>query len=197
MPIIIVENTPPFKSLPNIAPDFGNDWMSNAHEIQLPPAISWVPEPSIIIAIISLVLLITSCIFWAWYRSRQSTLYCRQAHANLDVIEQRLHAGDLHALADIPGLLKQVALSRWPRTALIELDHQGWFEFWRASASVAPPSFIHALAYQSREDIEALSCDQRLQLVHWSRNWIEEHQLYVGYSVAQLTRQSEASPEGA
>ncbi len=188
-----IENTQPFKTLPNITPDFGNDWMSNAHEVALPEAINYMPQSSIVFWFLFLMVMVTSCALWGWYRSRQSTLYCRQAQAELNLIEERLNDGHHRELARIPGLLKQVAFSRWPRADLIDLKTDDWFQFWCASSPTTPPSFIVDIAYWKNSDVEAIENSQQEALLTWGRIWIDSHLNYVECSVAQLTGTAESS----
>ncbi|MGH1372399.1 MAG: DUF4381 domain-containing protein [Cellvibrionaceae bacterium] len=187
MPVEFFTHSQPFKTLPNIAPDFGNDWMSNAHEISLPENSGYLPEASIIVWLLFLVLVFVACGCWAWYRFRQSRLYIRQAQAQLNLIEARLDLGHHHELAGIPGLLKQVAFSRWARTELVGLNAEEWLQFWRASSPTSPPSFIADLAYRKTSEVEAMTANQRRELIDWSRTWISAHHQYVGVSVAQLS----------
>lgn len=187
------DSTPPFKSLPNIAPDFGNDWLSNAHEISLPEAVSAMPQLSVLLWGLLLLLLVIGCGVWARYRSHRSVLYRRQALIELKVIEARLESGQYEELAKISSVLKRVALTVWPRTDVVDMGRDEWLQFWCATSATAPPSSIADLAYQELAEVEAIGSDHRQQILLWSRTWIANHRDYLDRSVAQLLMQNESN----
>lgn len=183
----------PFRSLPNIAPDFGNDWLSNAHEIALPEAVSAMPQLSVLLWGLLLFLLVFGCGVWARYRSYRSFLYRRQALNEFKTIEASLESGQYGELAKVSSVLKRVALTVWPRIDVVQMGRDEWLHFLSATSTTAPPSLIADLAYQELSDVEAIGADRRRQILEWSHAWISNHHDYLDRSIAQLLMQNSSN----
>lgn len=186
MSLFRVEHSQKFKELPAIAPDFGNDWLSNAHEISLPDSVSYVPQTQVLVwlSLLGLILLVYGG--WTLLRRHQALRYQRQALTELQSIGEKTHVGSHDAVARIPELLKQVAFSVWPRSELIVLDTHAWLNLWRATSTTAPPEVIAAIGYRSAEQLETLSAEQRAEILAWALHWISGHRDYRHRSIVEL-----------
>jgi hypothetical protein len=97
-------------------------------DIHLPEPISWwPPAPGIIIGSI---LLLIMCGYLVFYFSTQKTRKIKQmALEQLSWIEKSHHQNTAQTIAEISILLKQVALTFYPRTEVASLDGEAWILF--------------------------------------------------------------------
>lgn len=186
IPAARVEQSKSFRELPNIAPDFGNDWLSNAQEVSLPSAISYAPATSTLSWLLVLIVALLGCGIWVLIRRHQARLYQRQAATALDEIQRQIDCGQSVALGRIPELLKQAAFCLWPRSELIAFDSNDWLQFWQATADTAPPGSISSIGYQSEVTLAAIALDEQAAIIAWSRLWIIQHRSYRHQSISQL-----------
>jgi|GEM_PF-3058585 len=186
IPAAGVEQSKSFRELPNIAPDFGNDWLSNAQEISLPSTISYAPAASTLSWLLVLIVVLLGCGIWVLIRRHQARLYQRQAAIALDEIQRQVERGQSIALGRIPELLKQAAFCLWSRAELIAFDTNDWLQFWQATADTAPPSSINSIGYQSEMTLAAMALDEQKAIIAWSRLWISQHRSYRHQSISQL-----------
>jgi len=105
--------------------------LQRLHEIVAPAPASWVPQT--VGWYVLGVLLLLGLTWWAvlWYRRRRANRYRGVALAELDRI-RRLAAqpsSRIHALRDLPVLVKRVALSFGPRTRVASLAGDDWLHF--------------------------------------------------------------------
>lgn len=175
-----------FRQLPNLPSEFGNQWLSNAHEIILPDTLSWFPQAPAWAWLGMLVLMIALCCVWNGWLTYRSRHYQRQA---LQYCEQWLSSNQTASpavLVRYPELLKQVAHCVWPRDDLVPLSTHDWQRFWQNTSLLVPPAQLSTLAYRSESQLKALTADECQQLWAWCRDWIEHHRAFRHRTVAQL-----------
>ncbi len=102
--------------------------------------------------------------------------YRRQALKLLITIENRFHSSqEVACVNDTMILLKQVALTTYPRAAVAELSGELWLQFLDSKvekASFTPISDTLFLAlYQNKID----QPEQVVQVFNNARNWIKHH----------------------
>ncbi len=184
-----------FRQLPNLPSEFGNSWMSNAHEILLPDELSWFPQTAAWTWLGILVAMMAICLVWSWWQSYQSRRYQRQALQRLEQWRVAERIASPEVLAGYPELLKQVAYCIWPREDLVSLSADDWRAFWRNTSVSTPPSLLPHLAYQSEHTLKALGSDECLQLWSWCREWVDGHRQFRHQTVAQLVQEKADSNE--
>ncbi len=189
-----------FRQLPNLPSEFGNQWLSNAHEILLPEQLSWFPHTAAWVWLGILALMLSLCLLWLWWQSYQSRRYQRQA---LQQLQQWADVDQIAApevLVLYPELLKQVAYCVWCREDLVSMSAEDWHCFWRNSSSMEPPPLLASLAYQSRDTLAGLDAQACQNLWAWCRRWVERHRQFRHHTVAQLLDRglaSKVSSQGA
>lgn len=158
---------------------FGNYNLHGIEEVQLPDAISWMPQ-TIGWKILALCLLLGFCFFVyrkvkKWWRNR----YRREALKQLAQLE--LTEDAYTVVSRLPFLLKATALQRYPREDIASLSGERWLAF--LSDHYPGPTFNDALghqlitiAYQSKPQW-ALSDQDANRLVDRARAWIKKHQV--------------------
>lgn len=114
-----------------------------------------------------------------WRRDR----YRREALARLEQL--RTHSDELHALRELPGLLKRVALSMQGQKSLISsaaaaaLGNSEWQTFLQAHVDQQlPDEFaqqLATLAYAPDATLLALSAPRRDALFDTCKLWVERH----------------------
>lgn len=105
--------------------------LQGLHEIVAPAPASWVPQT--VGWYVLGVLILLGLTWWAalWYRRRQANRYRGVALAELDRIRRLATqpSSRIHALRDLPVLVKRVALSFAPRTRVASLAGDDWLHF--------------------------------------------------------------------
>ena len=184
-----------FRQLPNLPSEFGNQWLSNAHEIILPDQLSWIPQTAAWVWLGILMVMMAVCLLWNGWQSYQGRRYQRQARQQLNQWSVTEQLASPEILATYPELLKQVAYCVWPREDLVSLSADDWQVFWRNTSIATPPPLLPNLAYQSEQTLKALNGDECQQLWTWCRDWIDGHRQFRHHSVTQLVQQNTGSNE--
>lgn len=105
--------------------------LDNLHDLALPPPIAWwPPAPGWWILAVLLLIALAFALRWAW-RCYQHTAPKRAALKQLKQHWQayQQHQNGLQLLRDIEILLKQMALSHFPRQQVAPLHGQTWLQF--------------------------------------------------------------------
>jgi hypothetical protein len=146
--------------------------LENLHDLVMPPPVPWwPPAPGWLLIGTALVIVL------AWWLIRvirhwQSNSYRREALALLEKFDG--------AGAELPILIKRVALSAYPRERVASLTGEEWLAFLdrtgRTEAFTAGPGrWLARLAYEPRL-IASLSPAELNELRAAARDWILRHQ---------------------
>ena len=155
---------------PDLPEDFGNPWMSNLEEIQIPQRISFTPETIGWYLLAGGLVLILLWLAWRGWRRWRANAYRRRALEELTVIESP---------ARLSELLKRVALAAYPRTNVAGLYGEAWLGF--LDRTLGTTDFTHGagrpladLAYDPAA-AGRLSEQERNALSGLARRWIVRH----------------------
>ena len=158
---------------------FGNYNLHGIEEVQLPDAISWMPQ-TLGWKVLFVFLLLGLCFFLfrkvkLWWRNR----YRREALRQL--AQLALTESPSTVVSRLPFLLKATALQRYPRADIASLSGERWLEF--LSKHYLGPTFNDALGqqlititYQHPEQC-TLSDEEAAELVNRARQWIKTHRV--------------------
>ena len=155
---------------PDLPEDFGNPWMSNLEEIELPEPVPFSFETPGWTLLLAVALGLLVWLVWRAWRRWRANAYRRRALEELTVIESP---------ARLSELLKRVALVAYPRTNVAGLYGEAWLGFLdrtlrttdftrgagRPLADLAyDPAAAGRLSEQERSDLSGLA-----------RRWILRH----------------------
>ena len=107
---------------PELPDDFGNPWMANLEEIELPESVPFVPETVGWTLLAGVLVLVLLWLAWRLLKRWRADAYRREALRELGQIESTSPEG-------LPELLKRVALAAYPRTQVAELSGEAWLGF--------------------------------------------------------------------
>lgn len=149
--------------------------VAQLQDLALPAAISpWPQTPLSLALCVVFGLLLIGLAGWQlrrWHANR----YRRRALAALDTLQRRCGA-DPTCLAELPVLLKLVALQAWPRERVAALSGPYWLAFIRQQCpGHHVPEALAELAYWPAERIAALGQDERAALLYAARTWLRHH----------------------
>lgn len=166
---------------PDLPRDFGNPWMSNLREIDLPDPVPMTPEALGWWIVLALVLAALSALFVRALRRRRANAYRREALRALDTVANAaaVPASRAGALSDLAALVKRTALSAYPRTRVASLSGPSWLAFLDGTLgttefSSGPGRQLPAFAYSSAAAGHASDDDVRA-LLALTRRWIRHH----------------------
>jgi hypothetical protein len=155
--------------------------LDQLHDIVEPVAISWWPPTTgfwLLLAIVLVWCLAMGLRSWIRY---QRNAYRREALAQLDEIEHRIHASGSKdaALIAIAQLLKRVALTACPREKVAALTGVCWLTFLDKSGNTnrftrGPAAAIGRACWQMSTDI-SLSAQELTEISTTARHWIVRH----------------------
>jgi len=159
-----------------------NSSLEKLHEIILPDPVSWMPQTIGWYAIFGLILFVAGWWVYRSLRHYRTNRYRGLALEELVVIEQGLKRPEerAKALAEIPVLLKGVALSAFPRSEVAGLSGEKWLAF--LDKTMGGKNFTEGegrllpeLAYAPVQRIARLSDEQIGKLIQLARRWIKVH----------------------
>jgi len=167
--------------------NFGNDWLSNMHEIGLPEAVSWLSWTPFSAGLLLLLLLGGLRALWRYCGAWCQNQYRRQARQQL----QQLHAlrtqqGQRVAAAQgLAQLVRQVALTAWPRGDVAALLGDAWLDFLHTTGggAEAVPELLAQLSSLPASHLEQLSGVQWQALIDWTDQWIRCHRVALDDSL--------------
>ena len=156
--------------------------LSGLQEIPLPPPVPYTPQTAGWV-ILDLFLVAAICYAgWRWRRRRIANRYRRAAMARLQEVEALLAvpARRGEALAAIPPLVKQTALSFLPRNAVAGLSNNEWLvcldrTYPPGGFARGPGRLLPRLAYGAPADVARISIVEVTDLLSLVRNWIAHH----------------------
>ncbi|NND00503.1 MAG: DUF4381 domain-containing protein [Gammaproteobacteria bacterium] len=159
------------------ADTFGNYLIHGIDEIVLPPAISWWPAApgwqllGILILVGLAWLIVRRARHWRQNRYRRTALR--------KINQYSRSAGQRHAIAALPRLIKATALQAYPRHQVASLSGPDWLRF--LDDRYDGPSFSEGLgekllsvAYMPEEQWR-LDNEQGEALLQMARQWISSH----------------------
>lgn len=158
--------------------NFGNDWLSNMHQVYLPDAIdAWPQGP---VWWLFIVLVVSGGLVWLRQQLQrwQNNAYRRQGLQQLGKLKTGIINGDVKALRQLPELLRQVALVAWPRRQIVPLVGDAWLAFLSKHHSVKPPAVLAELAYLPDADLHNIDSQQAQDILDWCQQWITGHRTY-------------------
>ena len=157
---------------PELPDEFGNPWMANLEEIELPEPVPFTPETVGWTLLAGVLLLVLLWLVWRLLKRWQADAYRREAAKELQEIENSGPEG-------LPELLKRVALAAYPRTQVAELSRDAWLGF--LDGTLGTTDFTQGvgrvlpdLAYDSAAAGRMTSQETR-ELFGLSKRWIRSH----------------------
>ena len=158
--------------------------LEGLHDIVVPQAVAWTPQTVGWYVLLVTVLAIAARVAVMRRRRRIVNRYRREALDVLAVIENDVATPELRsaALARLPALLKQVALSVVSRAEAASLTGEKWLTFLDDGYggdgfTRGPGRLLPTLAYRSSDTLEAISDQQATELLDLTRLWIRSHDL--------------------
>jgi len=157
--------------------------LADLHDLAVPEAIPWGPQTAgwYVLFLVVLVLLV-----WLGMRAlkkRSANRYRVVALEELAAIEVSLGSSDNRApaLAQLPILVKRVALSFTPRESVASLSGSSWLTFlddsYQGSGfSEGPGRLLADLAYARPAALEEVDSKTAADLIGVVRSWIRTHQ---------------------
>jgi hypothetical protein len=151
-------------------------------DIAVPPPVSLVPQTW---GWAALAVIIVALVAWGlvrWHRHRKANRYRREALAELAQIERDIDANAGEALAEIPPLLKRVALAAWPRSRVASLTQTNWVDFLQATEAEARlpaplAKLLDDIEYRSPAARAAIAADDARACARVAKHWIEAHRV--------------------
>ena len=176
--------------------EFGNYLLHGIDEVQLPEAVSWLPQ-TLAWKVLGALLALWACYFvYQKYRLWRANHYRRYALRQLSHLER--HSETLErqneiwaqAIKRLPELLKATALQAYPRTEIAHLSGVEWLNMldrkFGSPLFLAPEGFstpagkaLLVIAYQPEESWQ-LDNNQCQQLMGLARRWIKGHKVETG-----------------
>lgn len=160
--------------------------LSGLQEIPLPPSVPYTPQ-TVGWLFLGLFLLGAICYAgWRWRRWQVANRYRRAAMARLREVEALLadSAKRSEALAAIPPLVKQTALSFLPRQEIAGLSNNDWLVFLDRTYppggfAQGPGRLLPRLAYGAPADLALIPISEVTDLLSLVRRWITHHHARV------------------
>ncbi|WP_323815663.1 DUF4381 domain-containing protein [Cellvibrio sp. NN19] len=148
-------------------------------ELPLPPVVPYTPQTIGWVILAAVVIVLICWNLWRNYQYRLANRYRVEALAELDQIEQALGSHP-SAAAQLPTLIKRVALTAAPRADIAALSGDAWLQWLDASLPQAgfldaPGKLIPALAYSSPANSQIANPKELHALLALTRRWIREH----------------------
>lgn len=153
-------------------------------DIAVPAPVSWVPQTWGWAALGVMLLALAAWAIARWHKRREANRYRTEALAELDRIEAHLDdaAGRARALAEIPSLLKRVALAAWPRREVAALSGGPWVAFLREHGGgrgfpETAARLLDDAEYRPRQALGAMGPEEARAFARAARAWIEGHRV--------------------
>ena len=156
--------------------------LSGLQDIPLPLPVPYTPQTGGWL-FLGLFLVAAICYgIWRWHRRWTANQYRRAAYVRLQEVEVSLadpaRRGD--ALAAIPSLVKQTALSFSPRDAVASLSNNDWLVFLDRTYppggfAQGPGRLLPRLAYGAPADLARIPISEVTELLSLVRRWIAHH----------------------
>ena len=148
--------------------------------LAIPEPVSNAPQTLgwwILLGLLLLGLLALGVLAWRRWRARR---YRREGRAALRALERSLAdpTRRRHALAQLPALVKRVALAAWPREAVADLTGEAWLDFLDRSYdgdgfTRGPGRLLPRLAY-AEADVDPEGLRDLMRLLD---TWMDRHRV--------------------
>ena len=158
--------------------------LEGLHDIVVPEPVSWTPQTlgwAVLGVLVAAGLVVVAVHL---VRRHRANAYRREAEAELDGIERRLHDPDdrVRALEEVPVLLKRTTLSVAPRAEVASLSGSAWLDFLDGTLggsefTTGPGRVLPSLAYGPGRDESPLSPADVESLMRLVRRWIRRHRV--------------------
>lgn len=163
-----------------IVTNFGNDWLTNLHELSLPAAISSLPNGPLWWALVVIGIWFLGHALWQRYVHWCDQLYRRQALSQLSELQAlwQQPTSRVQASRELVTLLKRVALTAWPRVDVAAKVGAAWLDFLTRTTklSTVPPTILGELAYLTESQLQQITTEQWQESIAWVQDWIREHE---------------------
>ena len=163
-----------------IRTNFGNDWLTNLHEVSLPGAISFLPSGPLLWALLVIGMWLLGHALWWRYVNWCDQQYRRQALSKLSELQAlwQQPASRVQASQELVILLRRVALTAWPRVDVAAKVGAAWLDFLTRTTKVstAPPNILGELAYLPESQLQQITTEQWQESIAWVQDWIREHE---------------------
>ena len=155
---------------PNLPEDFGNPWMSNLEEIELPEPVPFTFETPGWYLVAGFALVVGLWLAWRLWKRWQADAYRRVALEEL---------AKLDFPAGLPELLKRVALVAYPRAEVADLYGDAWLGFLDGTLRTTDFSQgagrrLPDLAYSPGSG-NGMSAAESKELFDLARRWVRRH----------------------
>ncbi|MGB5161133.1 MAG: DUF4381 domain-containing protein [Thermoanaerobaculia bacterium] len=157
-------------SIPDLPEDFGNPWMSNLQELELPEPVPFTFETPGWYLLGGLMTLAVVWFGWRLWKRRQANAYRRIALEEL---------AKLDSPVGLPELLKRTALVAYPRAEVANLYGDSWLGF--LDGTLGTKAFSQGagrrlpdLAYNPGSGTGMSAADTK-ELFALARRWIRRH----------------------
>jgi len=144
------------------------------HGLQLPEPVSLMPQTrgwGTVLVVLGAVLALSGLRFLRWRRRNR---YRREALDSLSRLEERLQDDAPGGAAAVAALVKQTALTAWPRSSVAPLYGEAWARFLVATAG-DDPVVARGAPLLARAAYEPGLC--AAQLIEPARRWIRCHRV--------------------
>lgn len=151
--------------------EFGNPWMSNLEEIELPERVPFTPEAIGWYLLAGLLVLLLLWVGWRFWKRWRANAYRREALTELRGIEPTPER--------LPELLKRVALVAYPRARVAELSGDAWLVFLDGTLGTTAFTsgigrWLPELAYGPGA-ASRMGQKEKKDLLVLARRWIQKH----------------------
>lgn len=158
--------------------------LNQLQDIQLPEPIGWWPLSFAWWILLFMLVSIAVGLTWYLREQKKRNAYRKEALQRLKTLNnsENTRLSPNQQAIEINQLLKQVALTAYPRTEVAQLNGQAWLDFLAKSAKhIVPPTDLKQcmqLAYQppSHSQTELKQAQQQLNsLKRYANQWIKGH----------------------
>ena len=164
--------------------------LQNLHTIVLPPEVGLLPPAPGWYLLTLIGVLFCSFTFYKLLQKKKKKLYRRKALEQLNILKSSLHTA-AHAdpkkeqlLRQLPMLVKNTALTVFPRTEVADLHGNLWLEFLDSSLDTDANNFekgagkiLPQLSFGTPEQLLAIQTVEINQLIALIEHWIKNHQI--------------------
>ena len=160
--------------------------LAGLQELSLPGPVSYMPQTVAWYVLLALAVVALAWLIRRWRRRRLANRYRGEALGRLDEIASQVNDRDRRAaaLASLPALVKQTALSFASRELVAQLSGDAWLSFLDSTYSgtaftSGPGRLLPALAYRPPAALESVPNEQVSELIELLRQWIRRHHVRV------------------
>lgn len=155
---------------PDLSEDFGNPWMSNLEEVELPEPVPFTFETVGWYLLAGLILGVGLWLAYRLWKRWRANAYRRSALAELAEIESP---------QEVPELLKRAALAAYSRAEVAELSGEAWLGFLDGTLGTKEftqgvGQLLPELAYDPGS-LSRISAGEKKEILSLAGRWIRKH----------------------